>query len=37
MATLVDGDYATGLALGAGAGLVIALLAGEPAYRRTTE
>jgi hypothetical protein len=33
MASLMDGDVATGLVLGAGAGLVIALVTGATVYR----
>ena len=36
MATLMDGDFTTGLTTGAAAGLVIALLAGELADRQAT-
>ena len=36
MAQIMDGDLATGLVFGAGAGFVIALLSGAAVYRTTT-
>ena len=36
MATLLDGDLVTGLTVGAGAGLVIALVSGAAVYRTAT-
>jgi hypothetical protein len=36
MAQMMDGDISTGLVLGAGAGLVIALISGATVYRTVT-